>query len=374
MSQPLAEPGFAVNCPRRLARQDGSAPMFVGDDEAMSDVYLHVGPVKTGSTYLQSILWNSRDALREQGVLLPAARPNEFFLAANDVQGGRFVLVDLPEAEGAWARVAARAGSWPGRVLITCELLGFSEPDHVQRVVSSLAPATLHLIVMARCRADMLPSIYQETVKMVDPDRSWEDFLRAYRGSHGTWRHSPGTILRRWLPHVPARRVHVVTVPRRAADPGLLRRRFARAVGIDDSRLGTADAAAANTSLDAIDVELLRAVTARTSKRLDRRAQRGLINDHLIPLLRELDRPRRPLRLPASFQPLMSEAAARDMEAIAAAGCHVHGDLDELLPGREAFEDEGETSHQVSQTDILNAAIEALVLSAQTQRPAANGT
>ena len=183
-----------------------TVPLHVGDDEAMSDVYLHVGPVKTGSTYLQSILWNSRDALREQGVLLPAARPNEFFLAANDVQGGRFVLVDLPEAEGAWARVAARAGSWPGRVLITCELLGFSEPDHVQRVVSSLAPATLHLIVMARCRADMLPSVYQETVKMVDPDRSWEDFLRAYRSSHGTWRHSPGTILGRWLPHVPPRR------------------------------------------------------------------------------------------------------------------------------------------------------------------------
>jgi hypothetical protein len=343
----------------------------VGDDEAMSDVYLHVGPVKTGSTYLQSIMWNSRDALREQGVLLPAAHPNEFFLAANDVQGGRFVLVDLPEAQGAWARVTARAGSWPGRVLISCELLGFSEPDHVQRIVSSLAPATLHLVVMARCRADMLPSVYQETVKMVDPDRSWEEFLRAYCGSHGSWRHSPGTILGRWLPHVPPQRIHVVTVPRRAADPGLLRRRFARAIGIDDSRLSTA--AAPNTSLDAIDVELLRAVTARTSERLDRRAQRGLINDHLIPLLRELDRPRRPLRLPASFQPLMSDAAARDMAAIGAAGCHVHGDLDELLPGREAFEDERETTRQVSQADILNAAIDALVMSAQNAAPASNG-
>jgi hypothetical protein len=100
-------------------------------------------------------------------------------------------------------------------------------------------------------------------------------------------------------------------------------------------------------------------------RRLDRRAQRGLINDRLIPLLRELDRPRRPLRLPASFQPLMSEAAARDREAITTAGCHVHGDLDELLPGREAFEDEREARRQVSQTDMLNAAIEALVLSAQ---------
>ena len=104
-------------------------------------------------------MWNSRDALREQGVLLPAAHPNEFFLAANDVQGGRFVLVDLPEAEGAWARVAARAGSWPGRVLITCELLGFSEPDHVQRIVSSLAPATLHLVVMRAAARPCFPPV-----------------------------------------------------------------------------------------------------------------------------------------------------------------------------------------------------------------------
>jgi hypothetical protein len=164
----------------------------------------------------------------------------------------------------------------------------------------------------------------------------------------------------------------VVTVPRRAADPGLLRRRFARAIGIDDSRLSTADAAAANTSLDAIDVDLLRAVTARTSQRLDRRAQRSLINEHLIPLLRELDRPRRPLRLPVSFQPLMSDAAGRDGAAITAAGCRVHGDLDELLPGGEAFDDEQEASRQVSQTDILDAAIEALIMSVQTQRPVTN--
>jgi hypothetical protein len=341
--------------------------LVIGDHGAMSDVYLHVGPVKTGSTYLQSVMWNSRDALREQGILLPVTHPNEFFLAANDVQGGRFVLVDMPEARGAWARVAAWARAWPGRVLITCELLGFSEPDHVQGIASSLAPATLHLIVMARCRADMLPSVYQESVKMVDPDRSWDDFLRAYRASHEAWRHAPSTIFGRWLPHVDRQRAHVVTVPRRGADSCLLLHRFTQALGIDDSRLTPADIAAANTSLDAIDVELLRAVTARTAGRLDRRAQRDLINEGLLPVLRRIDRPRRPLRLPASFQPLMIEAAARDTKAIAAAGCHVHGDLAELLPSGEAFEDDQEAHHHVQQTDVLNAAIDTLVAMTRTQ-------
>jgi hypothetical protein len=143
--------------------------------------------------------------------------------------------------------------------------------------------------------------------------------------------------------------------------------RFAQVLGIDHSRLAQADPAAANTSLDTIDVELLRAVTARTAGRLDRQAQRSLINEGLLPVLRRLDRPRRPLRLPASFQPLMSRAAAHDIEAIAAAGCHVHGSLDELLPGSDAFEDGQEARHQVPQTDILDAAIDTLVAMAHTQ-------
>jgi hypothetical protein len=134
---------------------------------------------------------------------------------------------------------------------------------------------------------------------------------------------------------------------------------------MDDERCLTV---AANASLDAIDVALLRAVTARTGGRLDCRAQRRLINDHLIPLLRESGRPRWPPRLPVSYRQLMSEAAARGVAAIEAAGCHMHGDLDELLPGGETFGDEQETS-RVSQTDVLNAAIEALVMSARSRAP-----
>jgi hypothetical protein len=62
------------------------------------------------------------------------------------------------------------------------------------------------------------------------------------------------------------------------------------------------------------------------------------------------------------------------MAAIAAAGCHVHGDLDELLPGREGFEGDQEACYQVAETDILNAAIDALVTIAQNQTSSSKGT
>jgi hypothetical protein len=97
--------------------------------------------------------------LREQSMLLPITHPNEFSLAANDMQDGQFVPVETPGAEGAWARMAARAHSWPGPGSDHVRVARFSEQDHVQRIANSLAPATLHLIVMARCRADVLPSL-----------------------------------------------------------------------------------------------------------------------------------------------------------------------------------------------------------------------
>jgi superfamily II DNA helicase RecQ len=36
-----------------------------------SKVFLHIGLPKTGTTYLQTVMWADRDRMRAQGVLLP---------------------------------------------------------------------------------------------------------------------------------------------------------------------------------------------------------------------------------------------------------------------------------------------------------------
>lgn len=170
----------------------------------MADVSLHVGPMKTGSTFLQAVMWNNRATLREQGLLLPIDHANDVFLAANDVQGYRFAAVDYPEANGRWDKVARRAKSWPGRVLISHEILGISEPAHITRMFESLEPSTLQVIVMARCLAELLPSAYQEKVKQVDPHgSSWPDFVELARpGGEDHWVQDVGSVVERWLPHV----------------------------------------------------------------------------------------------------------------------------------------------------------------------------
>jgi hypothetical protein len=69
----------------------------------MREVYLHVGPVRTGSTFLQELLWRYRDDLPHQGYLRPATHENEMWLATNDVHDMAFVNYEMRPSLGAGA-------------------------------------------------------------------------------------------------------------------------------------------------------------------------------------------------------------------------------------------------------------------------------
>jgi hypothetical protein len=97
----------------------------------MSDIYVHVGPVKTGSTYLQDLLWANRHSLGCQGILYPCEHDNEMWLTANDIQGGAFIPFNLPEAAGAWNRIRDRVLAFDGPSILSQEMLGLSAEDHV---------------------------------------------------------------------------------------------------------------------------------------------------------------------------------------------------------------------------------------------------
>jgi hypothetical protein len=109
----------------------------------MCDIYLHVGPVKTGSTYMQDLLWTNRDSLAEQGVLHPCEHDNEMWLAANDIQDGAFLPFDLPEAAGAWNRIRDRVVAFGGpSIALLTAAREWPNPDDVALVVM-IGPAQL---------------------------------------------------------------------------------------------------------------------------------------------------------------------------------------------------------------------------------------
>ncbi|MGP7998980.1 MAG: hypothetical protein ACLPKI_16930 [Streptosporangiaceae bacterium] len=297
----------------------------------MTEVYLHVGPVKTGSTFLQDLLWRHRGDLARQGYLHPAEHPNEMFLASNDVQDCAFVRFGLPEAAGAWAAVRGRIQGFPGPVILSCEILGWSTPEHVARIAAALAPARLHVVVMARSLAAILPSLWQEKIKMVDPDISWPGFLAAERGSRSPVSDA-ALIVARWRRHVPAARIHVITVPPPGAGRLVLLARFAAATGLDVTSWQPGPEAA-NESLDLVQAELIRRLNLATARVMDWRAQRRLVNVVLLPRLRAAPgRPGPRLLVPASERDWITAETARRIAALRASRAVIHGDLAELEP------------------------------------------
>lgn len=322
----------------------------------MSDVYLHVGPVKTGSTYLQDLLWANRRSLADQGVLHPCEHANEMWFATNDIQDGAFVQFDMPEAAGVWDRVRDRALGFDGPSIMSHEVLGMSTDEHVATIAASLHPATLHVIVMARSLAALLPSLWQEKIKMVDPDIGWPEFVEEQHRSGAPWTDA-SLIVSRWLPYVPASRIHVVTVPPRGVDRGLLLQRFAAAIGVDTSGWEGGDAA--NASLDAVQSELIRRLNHVTSESLDIRAQRRLVNTGVLPLLRPAD-PGWRHRLPATARQWVEAESTRRIDRLHEDEVVIHGTLQDLETHGDPYDASGRT---VTDSELLAEALRLIAAS-----------
>jgi len=330
----------------------------------MNDVVLHVGPVKTGSTYLQELLWRNRADLPRQGFLLPIEHDNQMWLAANDVQDGAFIHFEMPEAAGAWKLVRERANDFDGTSVISHEVLGMSTDEHVERIADSLAPARLHVVVMARSLAATLPSLWQEKIKMVDPDIGWTEFLAEQRATAAPVTDA-SSIVWRWLRHVPASRIHVVTVPPRSADRGDLLSRFAAATGIDVSRWSV-DEHVTNASLDRVQAELLRRLNQVTSGFLDRRERRRLVRRALPHL--EPGGPADRIRLPVTERSWIEAETRRRVDVLDRSGAEVHGDLADLDSQPDVWETHPSV---VSESDLLDRAL--LLLAASHPDPGSDG-
>ena len=327
-----------------------------------SRVFVHVGAPKTGTTFLQEVLWKNRKALGNAGVCYPLQRPGEHFAATMDLRQMAWAGERNPEWAGAWERLAARVRAWDGpTALISNELLGGASIEQVATAVESLAPAQVHVVFTARDLARQLPSDWQEQLKH-RREISLEEFVTdcVEEGSQGRfgeafWRlHDVLTVLARWGGLLPAANVHVVTVPRPGAPAGLLWERFAGVLGLDAAGFDS-QVVRSNTSLGVVECELLRRVNRGLKGRLAPRHYDPVIRVHLAEsVLAGLD-DSRPL-LPQRRYAWAVEHSAQVVAGIRAAGYHVAGDLDELMPSPRDARD----PVQVSDDALLQSAVAAV--------------
>lgn len=327
-------------------------------------VVLHVGAPKTGTTYLQQVLWLNRDRLAEQGVGYPLTSAREHFAATMDLREAQWGGRRDPAWAGVWDQVAARTRQWPGpRVVLSNELLGAATADQIARAVASVQPAQVEVVFTARDFARQLPSEWQEQVrhnKAAGLDEMLDDLValsdrRDLPPDVMFWRlHDPIRVLRPWADAVGAGRVHVVTVPPPGAPRDLLWRRFAEAIGVGPAEFDL-DVGNANPSLGLVEAELLR----RTNEVL--RAAASQANPaqrrYLVRQVLGQRSGRRVIALPPRHAAWARTRSAEVAEGIRAAGYHVVGDLAELQPAAPVSTGE---PNRITEREMLDAAIDAL--------------
>lgn len=306
-------------------------------------VYLHVGPPKTGTTYLQDVLWRNRSLSRSRDLDLAGARPVDHFYAALDLREIHFGGHANPDVPGAWDRLAARAvASDLGKVVISHEVLAGATSAQIRRAVQSLAPARVHVVYGARDLARQLPAVWQESLKN-RRTRPYDEFLtsalrqpRSGREPRGFWRaQDPVSTLARWSSAVAPERISVVTLPTEGAKPETLWQRFAAALSLDPDgyNLGVARP---NSSLPLEDAEVLRRLNAMLSDELSWPAYEHAVKRRFN--ARANSRPSgTPLVVPERYRSVVTERARHIRDSLESAGYPVIGDLDDLLPGPAAF-------------------------------------
>ncbi|HUL26641.1 MAG TPA: hypothetical protein VLW44_12825 [Streptosporangiaceae bacterium] len=304
-------------------------------------VFLHIGEPKTGTTFLQQIMWRNRSELAARGVVLPGHHPQDHFRASQDLRG---ITKLAGDPAGSWTgewEILARQAQQAGKVaVISHELFSAADAEQAGRAVRSLLPAEVHVVLTVRDIATLLPAEWQETVKHRN-DRGWEDWLGDVIDRESSdparrrwwfWRvHDTLAILGIWSAHLPAGHVHIITTPPRGAGSGLLWQRFASLLGIDP---GSVDLTRArpNSSLGMPEIEFLR----RLNQALPDEVPDWFYMWNVKEALAHQALAARPsdgrLVLPASRDTWAKDRAEELIAALGSSGYDLVGNLDELRP------------------------------------------
>jgi hypothetical protein len=299
-------------------------------------VFLHVGTPKSGTTYLQAVLWQNVDPLMRDGLLLPA-RFSVHYAAAKGVTTRPGLKRELDvDVEQAWGRLARQSKRWEHDALISHELLAPATREQARAAKRRLGKDTeVHLILTVRALHRQLPAAWQEQVKS-GMSLPFPPFLARVRDreARGEWFwdvQDAVDILDRWGPKARPSQVHIVTVPIGSSDPGLLWTRFASVLGIDPDAYDST-VPRKNVSLGVVETELLRRVHAVRDGRFTD-AQRHYWTRRI--LAGELLGQRRgaPILLPDDVRPWLEERSQQIVATIRERGYDVVGDLDELAWG-----------------------------------------
>jgi hypothetical protein len=234
-------------------------------------VFLHIGAMKTGTSYLQEILRQHKAALADDGILFPGANGwSDQVLATKEILNLHVSPEIAHRADGAWDRLRDEILHHDGRAsVVSMEFMSFARRELASKVANSLKSTEVHVILTVRDASRVIPAQWQESTQNRDV-ASWQEYASAVLAGEDrdnpAWRAFQRAlniprILRAWSKAVPPERLHVVLVPSPGSSPDQLWQRFASVIDIDPERFPPVQGAR-NVSLGYPSADLMRRVNA----------------------------------------------------------------------------------------------------------------
>lgn len=301
-------------------------------------VVLHVGLMKSGTSFLQQALRHNRARLHEQGVLFPSPWKRQV-QAVKDINTrglpGQPRLAD----DGPWRSLLDAVRRWDGTAVLSMEFLAPRSLAKARQIVAAFGPAEVEVVISVRDLARSIPAMWQESLQNRGT-WTWEEYLAGVEGedrrtpgpgrSFWTRQDAPG-ITEVWQKAAGHDRVTVLTVPPPGAPPELLWERFASLLPIDGTGIDLD--VRTNPSLGLASVQVLRELNQRldadgptlTGRQYERVVKQLLAKRGLAGL--EGD-PR--LGYDAAW---VAERGDRDLARLRALAPRVAGDLEDLRCG-----------------------------------------
>lgn len=325
-------------------------------------VVLHVGLMKSGTSFIQQVLRTNDELLRDRGILFPTPWRVQVRGVRDIIDHGSRGQEPLAD-DGPWRKLMRQIGDWPGTVVCSMEFLGPRGPRKVRDILADLPTDDVQVVVSVRDLARTIPAMWQENVQNWG-HLSWEDYLAGVReedrdrpgSGRSFWsRQDASGITGTWLAEAGREHVTVLTVPTRSAPSSLLWERFASTLGVDPE--GFDLDVPSNPSLGLPSLLVLHDLNARlreasteiTPKDYERSVKRLLAKKTLAA--------RREPRLGYDAD-WVAARGDLEIERLRELGVRVVGDLEEL----RCAPVEGISPDDVAAEDRLAAALEALAV------------
>lgn len=201
---------------------------------------LHVGTMKSGTSFVQNVLAHHKQRLLEDDVLFAGPRWRAQVSAVQElIERGGPEQKPLVE-DGPWRRLAREIHAYEGTAVISMEFLAPRNEQKIAQILETFPDTDVRVVMTCRDLGRTIPAMWQEMVQN-GGTVAWDDYLDAVRRrkrgdgvARRFWRHHDvPQIADRWAEAVGQDKMTLVTLPPPGAAPDTLWRRFCQATGIE---------------------------------------------------------------------------------------------------------------------------------------------